>query len=124
MRIKPNRLQTCHHRTAQNKKDGEGNSYVEYGPPHSFEAEVWPAGGRIQAEMYGQRLPYIQNCKVDGDYYLKTSMDGRIGYCLDGAVICENDGICLDVCARSDPDYRVLSIRPYRHLVMELEMIR
>lgn len=122
MRLKQSRLQTCHHRAAQSKKDGEGNSYVEYGSPHSFDAEVWPAGGKIQAEMYGQRLPYIRNCKVDGDYH-EVYEAGRTCYCLGDMVLYEGDGICLNVPRNHEPDYRIIAIRPCRHLTMEIEKI-
>lgn len=122
MRLKKNRLQICHHRAVQNKKDGEGNSYVEYGSPHSFDAEVWLAGGKIQAEIYGQRLPYIRNCKIDGKYH-EVCDDGRVGYCLEDMIIREGDGICLNVPRSHAPDYRVIAIRPYRHLTIEVEKI-
>lgn len=123
MRIKQNRLRTYSHRTAVPKKDEEGNSYIEYGLPSSFDAEVWPAGGKIQAEMYGQRLPYIRNCRIDGTYHETATEDGRTGYCLGGMVIREGDGIYLNACRNADPDYRVISIRPHRFLTLEVEKI-
>ena len=124
MRIKQGRLKTYHHRAAQAKKDDEGNSYTEYGSARSFDGEVWPGGGKIQTEMYGQRLPYIRNCRIDGKYHEKVSDDGRIGYCLGDMIVRENDGICLNVCGSVAPDYRVVSIRPYRFLTLELEQIK
>lgn len=124
MRIKQDRLRTYSHRAAQSKKDGEGNSYTEYGLAHFFDAEVWPGGGKIQAAIYGQRLPYIRNCRINGTYHEVASEDGRVGYCVDDMVIQEGDGICLYACRGADPDYRVISIRPYRFLTLELEGIR
>ena len=81
-------------------------------------------GGKVQAEMYGQRLPYIRNCRIDGKYHEEVAEDGRIGYCMGDMVIHENDGICLNVCGSADPDYRIIAIRPYRFLTLELEQIR
>ena len=37
---------------------------MEYGPAAAFQAEEWPAGGKVQAEMYGQRLPNIRNLRI------------------------------------------------------------
>ncbi|MFT4005892.1 MAG: hypothetical protein QM683_09745 [Lacrimispora sp.] len=123
MRLKRNRLKQYHHRSAVQKKDNEGNSYTEYGLSQPITAEVWPAGGKLQAEMYGQRLSYIRNCRLDGEYKAQTDEKGHISYLFDTLAIREGDGICLDVPVESDPDYKIIAIRPYRHLYMELEKI-
>ena len=80
MRLKRNRLKTYSHRSAISKKDNEGNSYIEYGLPSSFEAEVWPAGGKLQAEMYGQRVNHIQNCRINAGYEVMADEKGRVSY--------------------------------------------
>lgn len=121
MRLKRNRLKTYSHRSAISKKDNEGNSYVEYGLPSSFEAEVWPAGGKLQAEMYGQRLPYIQNCRIDGAYEIITDEKGHVVYQVGSMMLKEGDGICLNVSCKHEPDYKIISIRPYRFLALEVE---
>ena len=118
MRLKRNRLKTYSHRMAVPRKDNEGGSYIEYGPPSSFSAEVWPAGGKLQAEMYGQRIHNILNCRIDGDYEILTDCNGRVCYRVDGVTIREGDGICLYV-----PDYKIISIRPYRYLTLEVERL-
>lgn len=124
MRLKKNRLQTCYHRPAQNKKDGEGNSYVEYGSPHSLDAEVWPGGGKLQAEIYGQRLSYIRNCRIEGKYAIVGEPNGHIFYALDGGPeLKEGDGFCLYVPGSHEPDYKIISIKPYRFLTLELERL-
>ena len=35
----------------------------------------------------------------------------------------EQDGICIFADEESDPDYRIIAIKPYRQLKMELEKI-
>lgn len=123
MRLKRNRLKPYSHRQAIPKKDKEGNSYLEYGLPSSFEAEVWPAGGKLQAELYGQRLPYIRNCRLDGAYQIQTDEKGRCSYQLGEVNLREGDGICLYVSGDREPDYKILAIRPYRFLTLEVEKI-
>lgn len=123
MRIKQSRIKRYSHRQAIPKKDNEGNSYVEYGSPASFEAEVWPAGGKLQVEMYGQRVNQIQNCRINGTYEVVTDEKGRVSYWIGHMEIREGDGICLNVQESNEPDYRIISIRPYRYLTLEVERL-
>lgn len=123
MRLKRNRLKTYNHRQAIPKKDNEGNSYIEYGLPSSFEAEVWPAGGKLQAEMYGQRVNNIKNVRISGNYDLMVSNHGDELYLFADMAVCEGDGICLNVPEDHEPDYRIIAIRPYRYLTLEVERI-
>lgn len=123
MRLKRNRLKQYHHRKAVPKKDNEGNSYIEYEKAKPFMAEVWPAGGKLQAELYGQRLSYIRNCRIDGSYKIQTSNNGKVSYIFDDLEVREGDGICLNVPGESDPDFKIIAIRPYRNLYMEMEKI-
>ncbi|MBP3468270.1 MAG: hypothetical protein J6K26_01985, partial [Lachnospiraceae bacterium] len=109
MRLKRSRLKWYSHRKAVPYKDNEGSSGIEYGPPSSFMAEVWPAGGKVQAEMYGQRLTHIYNCRIQGKYQTHIE-NGIVHYDFDTFSIAETDGICLFVPPESDPDYRVISI--------------
>lgn len=123
MRLRQNRLGIYHHRAAVPKKDSEGSSYVEYGPASSFQAEEWPAGGKLQAEMYGQRLPNIRNLRIQGSYK-EIPGNGTVGYAVEGGpAITANDGICLNVGADMEPDYRVIAVYPYRFLTLEVEKI-
>lgn len=123
MRLKQNRLKLYSHRQAIPKKDNEGNSYMEYGLPSSFKAEVWPAGGRLQAEMYGQRVNNIKNVRINGNYDLMVSNHGDELYLFADMEIREGDGICLYVPEDHEPDYRIIAIRPYRYLTLEVERI-
>lgn len=120
MRLKKNRLQACLHRKAVFKKDREGCGTVEYGSASEFMAEVWPAGGRLQTEMYGNRLNYMKNVRLDGAYKV-LNKGGVLAYVVNGAEIVENDGICIY--STEDPDYRIVSIKPYRYLQLEVERL-
>lgn len=123
MRLKRSRIKQYSHKTATPKKDREGSSFVEYGSPETFFAEVWPADGKLQAEMYGQRLPYIRNCRIVGKYEVIADADGKVTYQFDGMALREGDGVCLCVPAESEPDYKVIAIRPYVPLYIEVEKL-
>ena len=87
-------------------EDNEGNVYADYSEPIEIKANIYPASGKLQAEMYGERLNYIFNMLYDGPWKLK-----------------EGDGICVFVDKDSKPDYKIISIKPYSHQLIELEKI-
>lgn len=123
MRLKQNRLKAVFHKMAVSQKDSEGSSYVEYGAAAKFLAEGWPGGGKLQAEMYGARLPNIRNLRLEGAY-TETQMGGKLCYLFrNGMAVSVGDGICLFVPSTSDPDYRITAIYPYRFLTLEVEKI-
>ncbi len=124
MRLRRNRLKQYHHKKAIPTKDKEGGTYTEYGSPVIFSGEAWPAGGKIQAEQYGERLCYIKNIRIDEKYSITTDERNIVHYILDGgADITEGDGICLFVNKDADPDYQIVSIKPYRFLLLEVEKL-
>ena len=87
-------------------KDNEGGKYPGYSEPIEIQANIYPARGKLQAEIYGERLNYILNMLYDGSKTLN-----------------EGDGICVYVSKESEPDYKVISIKRYSHLFIELEKI-
>lgn len=124
MRMKRSRIKTYFLRKATTVKDGEGCTSTEYSKPIAFQGESWPAGGKVQAELYGNRLSYIRNVKVDGKYISKSDNKGMLHYIFEnGMDIMENDGVCLYVSADTTPDYKIISIKPYHPLVLEVERI-
>ena len=124
MRQKRNRLKTYYHRQAISKKYDEGNSYIEYGTAESFTAEMWAAGGKIQAEMYGKRLPDICNLRITGDYSVEVSKDNKMCFKIcNGPIITVDDGICLYASDSAEPDYHIVAIYPNRFLTLEVEKI-
>ena len=122
MRLRQSRLETYYHRKRMVKKDKEGSTYEEYSAASSFSGESWPASGKVQAQQYGQRLGYIRNVKIDGGYAIKLDKNGRLHYILDNGIdLMELDGICLFVGENTEPDYRIVAIKSYRFLTLEVE---
>lgn len=100
-------MKNYHLRKRVVQKDKEGSSIVTYEAAVPIKAIIWPAGGRVQAEMYGERLTYIKNMEYEG----REAMQ-------------EGDGICVFVGPEDDPDYKIVSIKPeYNPKLMELEKI-
>jgi len=85
-------------------EDNEGGKYPGYSEPIEIKANISPANGKLQAVIYGLRLIYILNLVYDGSVQLV-----------------EGDGICVYVSKDSEPDYKIISIKRYSHLVIELE---
>lgn len=89
-------------------EDSEGGKYSGYSNESiKIEANIYPANGRLQGEVYGERLKYIQNMLYDGSETLN-----------------EDDGICVYVSKDSEPDYKIISIKRYSHMMIELEKIQ
>lgn len=107
-------------------KDKEGGEYVEYGAAVSFPGIAWPASGKVQAMQYGQRLPYIYNMNVIGEYECRFDTEkGNTVYHFSetNMELSELDGICLFCGKEEGPDYKIISIKPYRPLMLEVEKI-
>lgn len=123
MRIKRSRLNTFYLKKRVSKKDKEGCSTEEWGEAVPFIGEQWPASGKVQVQQYGDRLNYILNLKLDGKYQVMQEKQGAAFDFGNGLVFREQDGICISSNKGSDPDYRIIAIKPYRQLKMELEKI-
>ena len=88
-------------------EDNEGGKYQGFSDLGiDIMANISPASGKLQAEIYGERLNYILNMLYDGPLDLK-----------------EGDGICVYAPKKSEPDYKIISIKRYSHKVIELEKI-
>ncbi|MEG2654910.1 MAG: hypothetical protein RSA29_10485 [Clostridium sp.] len=87
-------------------RDNEGGKYPGYSTSIEIKANISPASGKLQAEIYGERLNYILNMLYDGQMEL-----------------IEGDGVCVYVSKDSEPDYKIISIKRYSHRVIELEKI-
>lgn len=122
MRLKQNRLAEYQHRKAILARDSEGGSYIEYGPAETITAEMWIGGGKIQTEMYGNRLPNIRNLRLQEKYKEVPGMNGKVSYQLDnGSEIAAGDGICIYAAVDQEPDYQIVAIYPYTYLTLEVE---
>ena len=124
MRMRRSRIERFYWRKRISVKDKEGSSYETWGAAVPFCGECWPASGKVQAEQYGERLPYIRNLRINGKYAIRTDESGITFYDFGGGLeIRESDGICLHANSDQDPDYRIISIRPYIFLKLEVERI-
>lgn len=122
--MKRSRVKTYYAKKQTIKKDRERNVITVYAEPMKFSGEVWPAGGKIQAEMYGERLSYIQNVKIEGNYSIQADEKGVLHYVFSNNLeVAEGYGMCLYVDKNSTPDYRIISIKPYKPLRLEVEKI-
>ena len=89
------------------QKNSEGGTIVAYADAVEINAIIWPAGGKVQAEMYGERLAYIKNMEYGGDEMMQ-----------------EGDGICVFVSSDDKPDYKIISIQTeYNPKRIELEKL-
>lgn len=122
MRMKRSRIRTYHLRNKKVTKDSEGVPVISYSDPIEIAGEVWPADGRLQVETYGDRIDRIYNCKVEGDYEIQAANKVE-SYVFENFVLREGDGVHLFSETESEPDYQIISIKPYRPLYMEVEKI-
>ena len=115
------RLETHYVRKRTFTKDNEGNTIPEYGDPQEVSCEVWPAGGKVQTEQYGDRVTNIYNVHIDGAYTPEI-VDGVVQYHFEnGVVLREHDGFCYFADGDEDPDCQIIAIKPYRPLYAEVE---
>lgn len=108
-RLRQNLKRVYHWRKATPAKDDEGNTYTEWAEAVEISAIIRHASGRIAAAQYGERLAYICKMQYDGT-----------------EPIAAGDGLCVNVPADHDPDYRVTAVKGYTEdafRVYELEAI-
>ena len=124
MRMKRSRVNEYYLRKRETRKDEQGSTYEDYASSVSFKGEVWAAGGEVQVKMYGEKLSYIRNVKIQGNYRIITDEKNHVHYVFeDGLDVAESDGVCLYVSGESKPDYKIISIKPYQPLRLECEKI-
>ena len=100
MRLRNKDLQTVFLKKHDIKLDDESNEIVSYSDEfEELKMNVQSAGGTLNAQLYGSKLPYMKSCKYQGDE-LKESRD-------------ENSGICVYVGRDEHPDYKIVSIQPF-----------
>ena len=104
MRLRRSQVNKYNLKPQSTTKNAEGGVKAVYGEAVEIDADIWAASGKVQAEMYGDRLRYIKNMLYTGT-----------------TVINENDGICVEVSATDTPDYKVISTN--RKPLYELEKI-
>lgn len=118
--MKKSRLRKLQIANKVTEKDSEGGTVVSYGSPKEFSGTVWPAGGKLQVQKYGDRVNSILNCKLDGSYTVEP--EGKhVKYVFGEFSIREDDGVY--VYRHDEPDYRIISITPYEPILLELERL-
>lgn len=122
MRMKRSRMRKYHLRNKKVTKDNEGVPVISYGEPIEIVGEVWPASGKLQVETYGDRIDRIYNCKVEGDYEIQAENKVE-SYVFGNFVLREGDGVHLFAKTEDEPDYQIITIKPYKHLYMEVEKL-
>lgn len=108
MRLRQRDLKKYQYKTYGKFKEPDGTTYTGYDSVgREIKAKIQPAGGKMLSEIYGLRLAYMLTM-----------------YCENGAILKENDGICVYVGKDKDPDYKVIAIRPWNtHIVADLEKV-
>lgn len=88
-------------------KESDGTTYEDWSDGHTIRANIQPAGGKLMAEMYGEKLAYMLTAFVEPGTDLK-----------------ETDGVCVYVSSDEKPDYKVVASPPWSsHSVISLEAI-
>ena len=148
MRLRENRLHTYYHRKRIVEKDNEGCVTERCDLDVPFRGECWPASGKVQAEQYGNRLNYIKNLRIEDGHlhYILDSgtdiqeLDGISLYqaiekerafepkllCIGGKALILSDKTVL-FCTKTrlvyKADHKVVAIKPYRFLTLEVESL-
>lgn len=70
--MKKKSLRKFEHRTYTPHKDNEGNSLEVYSDEiHEDKALIWPAGSKLQTELYGLRINSIMNMHYYGSLEIR-----------------------------------------------------
>ena len=120
--MKASRIQTLILKTKSTRKDAEGVPKVIWGSATQMEGEVWPAGGQLQTQTYGDRVNNMMNVRIKGSYEIVPE-ENHLAYSFGNFTLREGDGLCIYVDANSKPDFRIVGIKPYRPLKLEVERI-
>ena len=108
MRLRQRDLKTVFIKRRISMQDPDGTSYEDYEETSMpIQASVQPAGGKLMAEMYGERLAYMKTMRYEGQ-----------------EAISEGDGVCINVEPADPPDYKVVAIQPWDIAVYTLEKVR
>lgn len=98
-------------------KEPDGTPYEEWSSEVlKIKGNLQPAGGKVMAEQYGERLGYIlvMYCEYTAESreLLEQFNGQKKGY-----------GACVNAPSDSEPNYKVVAVRGWRHVVIELERV-
>ena len=87
-------------------KEPDATTYEGWDPVGvTIRGSVQPAGGRVMAEIYGERLAYMLTMYVEAQVSIP-----------------ESTFACVHT---ADPDYKVVAVRPWNgHKVIDLEKVK
>lgn len=123
MRLRRSRQKTLYLYNRTVGRDAEGGTQENFpASGTAISGEWWTASGKLQADLYGQRLPYIRNIRLSERYEAKTDAKGRTYYYLPDrdTELREADRIGIET---DLPQYRILSIRAEHFLRLEAEAV-
>lgn len=100
-------------------KDHDGTTYEGWSPEgFTIQGNVQPAGGKVMAEQYGECLGYVLVMYTERSAkaieLLKAFNGERKGY---GAWVYAPE-------TAEEPDYKVVAVKGWRHIIIELERVR
>ena len=99
--------------------DNEGVPEITYGSENEVRGEVWPATDRLQAQTYGDRISNIMNMRFYGKYEIERQENETV-YVFDDFTLRQGDGVCV---YSDNADYKVVSIKPYKPIRLEIERL-
>lgn len=99
-------------------KEIDGTKYTGYEQGGEIiKAKVQPAGGKMLSEIYGVRLSNMQTMLME-DTEIARELDKQFNSQK------QQYGACIYSCVDQEPDYKIVSIRPWNgHIVADLERV-
>ena len=122
MRMKHSRKIKIFLRNRNITKDSEGVPIISYEEPIEMTGETWPAGSKLQVATYGDRINSIHNVRIEGKYSVIAQNNAQ-KYVFDAFTLQEGDGVHLFADKDAEPDYKIVCIKPYKPLYMEVEKL-
>ncbi len=120
--MKQSRKRTILLRNRNITKDAEGVPVITYGKPIKMTGETWPAGSKLQIATYGDRINSIHNVRIEGKYAVDVANNMQ-RYVYKEFALQEGDGVHLFADKDAAPDYKIVCIKPYNPLYMEVEKL-
>lgn len=120
--MKQSRKRTILLRNRNITKDAEGVPVITYEEPVQMIGETWPAGSKLQIATYGDRINSIHNVRIEGKYSV-IAQNNVQKYVFDAFTLREGDGVHLFADKDAAPDYKIVCIKPYNSLYMEVEKL-
>ena len=111
MKLRRKGLMTVHLKKHGTFTDEYKETYTGYSQESEpLKMNVQPAGGSLNAQIYGEKLAYMKAGKYQGS----DLVEGQN----------EKDGLCIYVDPEEEPDYKIISIQTFSdHINLMLERL-